>query len=381
MDFGWTDKQEQDYASSVSFAQQHLNDDLRQRDENATFDMALWLKCSEFGVLGWCMPKEYGGAGLDVVSTIRMLEGVGYGCRDNALTLGLNGQIWSVQEPLLQFGSEPMKQRYLPRLCSGELLAAHGMTEADSGSDAFSLKTMAEKVSGGYLLNGKKSYIGLAPVAGITLVFASTNPDARQWGVSAFIVESGFDGYTASPQRQKMGLRTSPLGDIVLEDCFVPEENRLGPEGSGVNIFNHSMDWERSFIFTSHVGSMARQLDECVQYARQREQFGKPIGDFQSVSNRLANMKLRLETARLLLYKLAWMKQRGDHAALEAAMTKLHLGESFAANSLDAMRIHGARGYLSEFELERDLRDALGGVIYSGTSDIQRNIISRLLGL
>jgi alkylation response protein AidB-like acyl-CoA dehydrogenase len=178
-----------------------------------------------------------------------------------------------------------------------------------------------------------------------------------------------------------MGLRTSPLGDIRLENCFVPEENLLGTQGSGVSIFNHSMDWERSFIFTSHVGSMARQLDQCVKYARQREQFGKPISEFQSVSNRLANMKLRLETARLLLYKLAWMKQRGDHAALEAAMAKLHLGEAFAANSVDAMRIHGARGYLSEYEVERDLRDAFGGVIYSGTSDIQRNIIARLLGL
>ncbi|MGI9264605.1 MAG: acyl-CoA dehydrogenase family protein [Gammaproteobacteria bacterium] len=381
MDFGWTDEQKARYASSVSFAQEQLNDDLKQRDADGTFALDLWRKCGEFGVLGWCMPTEYGGAGLNVLSSIRMLEGIGYGCRDNALTLGLNGQIWSVQEPLLRFGSEQLKQRYLPRLCSGELLAAHGMTEPDSGSDAFSLRTRAEKVSGGYLLNGRKSYIGLAPVAGISLVFANTNPDAKQWGVSAFIAESGFEGYSASPPKQKMGLRTSPLGDIVLENCFVPEENRLGPEGSGVSIFNNSMDWERGFIFTSHVGSMARQLDECVQYARQRRQFGKPIAEFQSVSNRLADMKLRLETARLLLYKLAWMKERGDHAALEAAMAKLHLGEAFAANSVDAMRIHGARGYLSEYEVERDLRDALGGVIYSGTSDIQRNIITRLLGL
>jgi alkylation response protein AidB-like acyl-CoA dehydrogenase len=381
MDFDWTDEQEQGYASSILFAQEQLNDDLALRDANGTFNPDLWSRCSEFGVLGWCIPKHYGGAGLDVLSTIRMLEGIGYGCRDNALTLGLNGQIWSVQEPLLRFGSEELKQRYLPQLCSGKLLAAHGMTEPESGSDAFSLRTRAEKVSGGYLLNGQKSYIGLAPVAGITLVFANTNPDARQWGVSAFIVESGFEGYTASQPKQKMGLRTSPLGDIRLENCFVPEENLLGTQGSGVSIFNHSMDWERSFIFTSHVGSMARQLDQCVKYARQREQFGKPISEFQSVSNRLANMKLRLETARLLLYKLAWMKQRGDHAALEAAMAKLHLGEAFAANSVDAMRIHGARGYLSEYEVERDLRDAFGGVIYSGTSDIQRNIIARLLGL
>ena len=381
MDFSWTDAQEERYTACVSFARKHLNEDLKVRDMDHAFDPNLWQRCGEFGVLGWCIPKKYGGAGLDIITTIRMLEGIGYGCRDNALTLALNGQIWSVQEPLLHFGSEQQKLRYLPKLCSGELLAAHGMTEPDSGSDAFSLQTRAEKVPGGYLLNGQKCYIGLAPIAGITLVFANTKPEVGQWGVSAFLVENGFNGYSASQPKPKMGLHTSPLGDIELRDCFVPEENRLGPEGGGVSIFNHSMDWERSFIFTSHVGAMARQLEECVEYARQRKQFDKPIGHFQSVSNRIANMKLRLETARLLLYKLAWMKQRGDHAALEAAMAKLHLGEAFAANSVDAMRIHGARGYLSEYEVERDLRDAFGGVIYSGTSDIQRNIIGRVLGL
>lgn len=381
MEFSWTDQQQSGYTASVSFAREQLNDDLTHRDAAGTFDLNLWRKCSAFGVLGWCMPKAYGGAGLDVVTTIRMLEGIGYGCRDNALTLGLNGQIWSIQQPLLEFGSEQQKRRFLPRLCSGDLLAAHGMTESESGSDAFSLNTLAEKVSGGYLLNGRKKFIGLAPVAGISLIFANSNPEVGQWGVSAFIVESEFEGYSSSPPKPKMGLRTNPLGDILLEDCFVPEGNRLGPEGIGVSIFNHSMVWERSFIFTSHVGSMARQLDQCIEYARQREQFGKPIGQFQSVSNRIANMSLRLETARLLLYKLAWMKQQGEDAAMEAAMAKLHLAEGFAANSVDAMRIHAARGYLTEYEVERDLRDAFGGVIYSGTSDIQRNIIARLKGL
>lgn len=381
MDFSWTQEQETGYSASARFASQHLNHNLTQRDAEGRFDLNLWQQCADFGVLGWCIPKEYGGAGLDVVTTIRMLEGIGYGCKDNALTLGLNGQLWSVQEPLLQFGSEQQKKHYLPKLCRGDLLACHGMTEPDSGSDAFSLQTRAEKVEGGYVLNGQKSFIGLAPIAGLSLIFANTNPDVGQWGISAFLVENGFKGYTASPPRPKMGLHTNPLGDITLDQCFVPEENRLGPEGIGVSIFNFSMDWERSFIFTSHVGSMARQLDECIDYVRNRRQFGKSIGHFQSVSNRVANMKLRLETAQLLLYKLAWLKQKGEHAPLEAAMAKLHLGEAFAANSIDAMRLHGARGYLNEYEVERNLRDALGGVIYSGTSDIQRNIIARVLGL
>ncbi|MEM8993328.1 MAG: acyl-CoA dehydrogenase family protein [Acidobacteriota bacterium] len=381
MDFTWTDDQERRYRECVAYAREHLDVDLAERDQRGEFRQELWNKAAELGVLGWCMPEAYGGAGLDVVTSIRLLEGVGYGCRDNALTLGLNGQLWSVQEPLLHFGNEYQKRRYLPRLISGELLAAHGMTEPESGSDAFSLETTAEKVDGGYVLNGHKIYIGLAPVAGLALVFANTRPEVGQWGVSAFLVESSSEGYSASPAKTKMGLRTSPLGDIVLEDCFVPEENRLGPEGVGVSVFTSSMDWERSFIFASHVGSMARQLDEAIAYAKGRKQFGQSIGGFQSVSNRIADMKLRLETSRLLLYKLADKKGRGESALLEAAMAKLHLGESFVANSLDALRIHGGRGYLAEYEVERDLRDSLGGVIYSGTSDIQRNIIAKVLGL
>ncbi len=381
MEFGWTTEQEERFAATVAFAREQLDDDLRRRDDAQLFARDLWQRCADFGVLGWCMPAAYGGSGLDIVTTVRLLEAIGCGCRDNGLTLGLNGQIWAVQEPLLRFGSDAQKQRYLPQLCSGAMLGAHCMSEPDAGSDAFSLRTRAEKRGDGYVLNGHKSYIGLSPEAGLCLVFATTAPALGRWGISAFLVERGSPGFTATPARPKMGLRTNPLGDVVLEDCFVPAENRLGPEGSGASIFSHSMEWERSFIFASHVGAMARQLDDAVAFARTRTQYGQSIGSFQSVANRIAEMKLRLETSRLLLYKLAWLKEQGRSALMEAAMAKLHLGEAFAANSQDAMRIHGARGYLAEFEVERDLRDSLGGVIYSGTSDIQRNIIARILGL
>ena len=171
------------------------------------------------------------------------------------------------------------------------------------------------------------------------------------------------------------------MGGFEFEDCDVPESSRLGAEGVGFSLFNHMMEWERSLIQASHVGAMARQLDDCIAYAKRRHQFGKPIGTFQSVANRIADMKVRLETARLLLYKLAWMKQHSQTAALEAAIAKLHLSESFLASSLDAVRTHGGVGYLTEQGVDRDLRDALGGVIYAGTSDIQRNVIARLLGL
>jgi alkylation response protein AidB-like acyl-CoA dehydrogenase len=171
------------------------------------------------------------------------------------------------------------------------------------------------------------------------------------------------------------------MGDLFFEDCAVPVENRLGPEGAGVSISNHSLVWERCSILASHLGAMERQIEQTIRYAKERQQFGQPIGVFQSVSNRIADMKLRLEAARLLLYKVAWMKSQGQSAMMESALLKLFLSESFLQSSMDAVRIHGGNGYLAEYGVERDLRDAVGGVLYAGTSDIQRNIIARLLGV
>ena len=381
MDFSWTEEQEAGFESSARFASEALNDDLPERDRSSTFSTEAWRRCAEHGVFGWTLPRAFGGTDIGLLSPIPRLEGLGYGCRDNGLTLALNAQIWTVQVPLLEFGTEAQKARYLPALCKGTFLAADGITEAQSGSDVFSMQTRAERVDGGYRLTGQKCYIGLAPVADVSLIFAITDPERGSWGVSAFLVDSDSAGYEASCPQEKMGLRTEPLGDITLTDCFVPEENRLGPEGAGASIFNYTMDWERSFIFASHLGAMARQLDECIAWARKRRQFGEPIGRFQSVANRLAGMKPRLETSRMLLYRMAWVKETGGSSPMDAAMTKLQVSESFAANSLDAMRVHGARGYLGEYGVERDVRDALGGVIYGGTSDIQRNIIARSLGL
>lgn len=367
--------QKQLYASVVEFAKNHLS---KAADE---FDRQRWQKCAEFGVLGWFVPVEFGGSGLSVVSTVHALEALGYGCMDNALTLGLNGQMWSVQEPILHFGTPDQKKYYLPKLCSGELIATHAMTEKGSGSDSFRLAATAKAVNGGYLINGTKSYLGLAPVAELALVFANTNPDAAQWGISAFLVDTCADGVKLSPDLDKMGLKSNPLGKIEFTDCFVEQSQRLGPEGIGVSLFTQSMDWERGFVFASHIGSMARQLDQCVEYSRKRRQFDQPISKFQAVSHRIAEMKSRLEISRLLIQNVARLKDTNQPAMLEAAMTKLYVSEAFVANSMDAIRTHGALGYLADYPFERDLRDATAGVIYSGTSDIQRNIIAGILGL
>jgi alkylation response protein AidB-like acyl-CoA dehydrogenase len=279
------------------------------------------------------------------------------------------------------FGSQAQKDRFLPGLISGRIIGAHGMTEPDSGSDAYSLRTRAKKVTGGYILNGTKMFVTNAPVADMAIVFATQNAEVGRWAVSAFLVEKGAEGFSTSRDMQKMGMRTAPLGELVLQDCFVPEANLLGSEGAGGAVFESSMEWERSCILASQVGAMERQLEESIRYARDRKQFGQPIGKFQSVSNRIADMKVRLETARLMLYKVAWLKKTGQRAHMEAAIAKLYLSECFVHSSMDAIWNHGGYGYMSEGEIERDLRDAIGGTIYSGTSDIQRTIIARLMGL
>ena len=238
-----------------------------------------------------------------------------------------------------------------------------------------------DRCEGGYRLFGKKHLITLAPVADLALVFASTDLKKGRWGINGFLVESDSAGFVASPSKDKMGLRTVPIGDIELDGCFVPEANRLGDEGGGFWLTQKSLEYDRCCILAAQLGVMRRQLDTAIEYARTRKQFGTRIGSFQSVSNRIADMRLRLETCRLLLSEVARLKETGQPAALHSAMLKLHLGESFLESSQDLIRIHGGTGYLTDTGVERDLRDAVGGVLYAGTSDIQRNLISGLLGL
>ena len=381
MDFSWTEEQLKYKKAVVEFAQKELNQGLIEHDRQSEISSQNWQKCAQFGILGLAVPEKYGGSESDILTTMLVMEGLGYGCRDNGLIFAMNAQMWSVQHPIIAFGTEDQKQKYLPGLCCGELIGAHAMSEPDSGSDAYSLRARAKRVDDGYILNGTKMFVTNAPIADFALVFATVDSAKGIGGVTAFLVEKGTPGFRVSRNIEKMGLRTSPMGEVILEDCLVPAENRLGAEGAGSSIFNSSMEWERSCILGSHVGAMEHQLEGCIRYARERRQFGQPIGKFQAVANRIAEMKVRLETARLLLYKVAWLKQAGKPAIMEAALAKLYLSECFVQSSLDAVRTYGGYGYMTELEVERDLRDAIGGTLYSGTSDIQRMIIARWLGL
>jgi alkylation response protein AidB-like acyl-CoA dehydrogenase len=289
--------------------------------------------------------------------------------------------MWACETPIIHFGTEEQKQRYLPGLSDGSLLAAHGMTEPGSGSDAFGLSTVAERGDRGYVLTGTKTFVTNAPEADLYVVFATIDRSLGFAGITGFLIEKGARGLSVGQPLSKMGLRTSPMSEVILEGCEVGEDAVLGEPGGGMAVFNSSMVWERSCILASAVGAMERQLDQSIGYAQERKQFGKSIGSFQAVANPLVDMKIRLETARLLLYRLAWLLDSGRPATLDSALVKLYLSDSYLRSSLDALQVHGGYGYMTEYELEREVRDAIGSRLYSGTSEIQYNIAARSLGL
>lgn len=367
--------------SVAEFARGVLNDGLDRRDQEAAFPRDAWRRCAELGLQGLPVPPAYGGLGAAATTIAAALQGLGYGCADNGLIFSLNAHMWACEVPLVAFGTEEQKRRYLPRLCDGSLIAAHAMSEPGSGSDAFSLSTTAVQRGESWILNGSKTYATNAPDSDLFIVFATTNRRLGFAGLCAFLVERDVPGLTIGRPFSKMGLRTSHMSELFLTDCEVPAAALLGRQGNGMAIFNHSMRWERSLILAASVGTMERQLQRCIRYAREREQFGQPIGHFQAVAHRIVEMKLRLETAHLMLYRMAALLDDDTATDLDAAMTKLHLSECFVRSSLDAVHVHGGAGYMTEVGLERDVRDAVGSQFYSGTSDMQRNVIARHLGL
>jgi alkylation response protein AidB-like acyl-CoA dehydrogenase len=381
MDFAFTEEQLAYKDSVVKFARTELKEDLSALDKTGEFNWGAFKKCGEFGIQGLSIPPEFGGSGADPLTVVLAMEALGYACKDNGLLFSINAQMWSVQAPILEFGTEAQKNNYLPPLCRGEKAAAHAMSEPESGSDAFSLRTTATKKDGRYVLNGTKMFVTNASIADTVLVFATVDRSQGMRGISAFLVDKGTPGFLVSRKLDKMGLRTSPMGEVLLENCEIPDDHRLGPEGAGVAIFNCGMEWERGSILASYLGTMGRQIEVCVRYARDRKQFGKPIGRFQAIAHRIADMKVRLETARWLVYRVAWLKQQSKKAVMDAAIAKLYLSECFVKSCLDAVQIHGGYGYMTEFGIERDLRDSISGTLYSGTSEIQRNLIAAWLGL
>ena len=382
MNFELSEEQLKLYSDVSDFARSRLNGGIVDRDETCEFARENWLKCGKFGIQGLTLPSEYGGSDSDIVATCVAMEALGAACHDRGLLFSLHAHMWAVQAPILAFGTQQQKRRFLPKLCDGSWIGAHGISEPDTGSDAFALRTRADKRGDYYILNGSKTFVTNAPVADLLLVFATVNRSKGMWGVTGYLVEKGTPGMTISKPISKMGLRTSPMGEVAFDDCKVPVENRIGAEGQGASIFNHSMGWERACILATDVGAMVQQLETCIEYAKTRQQFGRPIGNFQLIAAKIADMRVRQETARLLLYRAAAALACGSRdAAMYGTMAKLHISEAAVQTGLEAIRIHGGYGYMKEFGVERGLRDAIGGQLYSGTSEVQRMLLARYLGL
>jgi alkylation response protein AidB-like acyl-CoA dehydrogenase len=381
MDFSWTEEQQELRALIIDFAEKQLDTDIVALDRNAEFNRDGWDKCAQFGIHGLPIPEEYGGTGRDPLTTIYALESLGYACKDNGLMFSINAHMWTASLPLLNFGSDEQKEEYLPKLCSGELIGGNAMSEPGSGSDAYALRAKADKQGNDYVLNGNKLWVTNGPVADIIVVFATVDRSKGARGISAFIVPTDTPGFNVASSIEKMGNRTSPMAEIFLEDCRIPEHFRLGREGAGTALFTHAMTWERGFILATAVGAMQRQLEVCIAFSKERKQFGEPIANFQLVSSKLVDMALRLEQSRTLLYKVGWLRSQGRTSVKEAAMAKLCISENWVKSCQDLIQIHGGMGYAVESGYERELRDAIGSRIYSGTSEIQRVLIASLIGL
>jgi len=389
MNLDRTGEQQELYDATLEFARERLNADVAALDQADRFDRESWKRAAAFGLLGLPMPVEYGGQGRDLLSTLIAMEALGRGCRDNGLVFSLNAQMWACQMPIARYGSEAQKREWLPRLISGDAIGAHAITEPGAGSDVFSLTAKAVRSGtpgsggAGYRLTGTKTFSTNAPVADLAVAFAylDRSAEGKTRALTAFLVPRGAPGLSFGEPIHKMGLRTSPMGEVVFDDCFVPEGARLGPEGAGSAVFNSAMEWERACIFAAHLGSMERLLDDCVAYARTRRQFGQPIAKFESVADRIADMKVAIDAGRFLLYRVGWLQGQGKSTVMESAIAKLFVSETHVRAALDALQLHGGYGYMREYPIEREVRDALSGTLYSGTSEMQRKIIARCLGL
>jgi len=379
MDFEWNFEQKTFRESMHKFAEKEISPGIIERDMKGEFNRDAWKKAGEFGVLGLPIPEKYGGGGADIMTMLAGMEGFGLGCRDAGFYLSLAAHIVIGEIPIWKFGSEEQKLRYLPKMCNGEWVGAYGLSEPDAGSDALSLRTTAVKKEDYYILNGTKMFITNGPIANVVVVFATVDRSKGAKGITAFIVERDFPGFSVSREIDKMGQRTSPTGELIFEDCIVPAENRLGEEGKGVSILYESLEWERACLLAGSIGQVEYELDRCIKYANERVQFGRTIGQFQLMQERLANMKWRLEASRLLVYRAGWMKQKGIPARMEAAIAKLAISETRVANALDAVQIHGGYGYMREFEVERILRDSIAATIGAGSTEIQKITIARQL--
>jgi alkylation response protein AidB-like acyl-CoA dehydrogenase len=378
--FPLTDEHKMLRDAARDFAQKEIAPIAAEHDESGEFPHATIKKMGELGFMGIEIPEGYGGAGMDALAYVLALEEICKVDASHGVIMSVNNSLYC--HGILKFGTEEQKKKFLAPIASGKAVGAYSLTEPQSGSDAGTMKSRAVRDGDFYILNGRKSWVTSGPVADYFVVFMMTDPDKKQKGVSAFLVDGKTPGLTRGKKEPKLGIRASATSELIFEDCRVPIENRLGAEGEGFKIAMTVLDAGRIGIATQALGIAEAAYEAARQYAGQREAFGQPIGQFQGTGFKLADMKTRIEASRLLIYNAALAKEKSKkndgRYSLEASMAKLFASETAMYVTHQAVQIHGGMGYSKELPVERYFRDAKITEIYEGTSEIQRLVISRL---
>ena len=374
MDFQLSEEQLMVRQTAREFAEKEIKPQAAEFDATGEFPTEIIKKLASLNFLGITIPEEYDGGGLDAVSYAMVIEEISRACASTGVILSVNNSL--VCEPILKYGTDFQKKKYLPDLASGKKLGCFALTEPEAGSDASNLKTTAVLKGDHYVLNGNKLFITNGKVAEVALVFAMTDKSLGYKGISIFIVERGFPGYSVGKVQQKLGINASGQCELYFEDCLVPKENLLGEEGGGFKIALATLDGGRIGIAAQAVGIAQACLDECLKYSKERVQFGQPIAKFQAIQWMLADMSTEIEAARLLTYRAAFLQDKGERYSAQASMAKLFASETAMKATTKGIQIHGGYGYMKEYPMERFFRDAKVTEIYEGTNEIQRIVIA-----
>lgn len=360
------------------FARQHVAPSAEERDTEERWDPQLWRKMGEMGLLGLSFPAEYGGQGASCLATTAATEAFAHGSSDGGLTLAWGAHTIIGGMPIALCGTEDQKRRYLPLLSSGEWTAGLGLTEPGAGSDAAgSMETRAEKRGDRYILNGSKMFITNGPIGDLFTVMAVTNKKRGAMGISVFLVEKNFPGFRVGRRLKKLGMRTSLTSELIFEDCEVPEENLVSVENSGfARVGRATLEWERTVLVAGGVGGAMAAMDSALRYARERHQFGQPIANFQAIQDKIARARMKLDASRLLLFRSALKKDRGEAAPIESSAAKLHATEAMIEIGYEMGQIFGGYSFMHEYPVERFYRDARLGTLGAGTSEVMRSIIA-----
>jgi alkylation response protein AidB-like acyl-CoA dehydrogenase len=380
MDFSFTDEQRMFRETVYRFAREEIAPLCEEADLKSEFSFDIWEKMGEMGLLGLPVPEQYGGQGADFVTCCLAGEAVGHAGVDGGHTLAWGAHTYLCAANIMQHGTEAQKKKYLPKLATGEWIGCMGLTEPGCGSDAAAMTTTAVRKGDKYILNGAKMFITNAPLSQVFVVFATLDKTQRHKGITTFIVDKDFPGISTGKPLHKMGCRCSVTSEVFFEDCEVPVENCLGGEGLGWLIALGGVEWDRSTLLAPFVGGGIFMLENCARYANQRWAFKRPIREFQSIQNRIADMKVYLEASKLAVYRVAASKDNGMALnPLYAGVSKVYMGDKGFEMSSAAVDLFGGYGYIHEYPVERNMRDAKLGQLGGGTSDIMRMIVARIM--